>query len=161
MSEYVEAIWTADSIMSSPGFLRESDEELIDSHLFNLAQAEMVIDPLNHYLQNEISVGYLLGFLNAEAEYFESMNLAIKEKKQRYVIIIVNALASTLWNHPQLQKRFLDRCKWQIGIDSATWDTQTSRIRNATACAGTVSSRAVQLRDALYDQLGIPPEHRL
>ena len=161
LSEYAEVIRNAESIISSPGFLRENDEEIIDSHLFNFAQAEMVIDQLNYYLQNEISVGRLLGFLNSEAECIESMDLTVKEKKQRYVIIIINALASTLWTHPRLQKRFLERCRWQIGIDAATWDTQTSRIRNATSCTRTVSSRAIQLRDALYDQLDIPPEHRL
>lgn len=162
--EYTEVLLEAMDdkyIMPVEGLLRESDEELIDTHLFNLTQAEIIIEPLNRYLQNEISVGKLLGFLNAEAECMESMNLTVKEKKQRYVIIIVNALASTLWRHPIQQKRFLSRCRWQIGIDSATWDTQTSRIRNATGHKRNVSSRALQLRDELYEQLGIPIEHRM
>ena len=164
LSEYTETLLEAVTYSTTPeedGLLQESDEELIDSHLFNLTQAEIVVEPLNNYLQDEISVGRLLGFLNAEAECIESMNLTIKEKKQRYVIIIVNALASTLWHHPIQQKRFLSRCRWQIGIDSVTWDTQTSRIRNATGRNRNVSCRALQLRDELYEQLGIPIEHRL
>ena len=161
--EYIEVLLAAmdDSIMPAEGLLRESEEELINSHLFNLTQAEIVVEPLNNYLQDEISVGRLLGFLNAEAECIESMSLTVKEKKQRYVIIIVNALASTLWRHPIQQKRFINRCRWQIGIDSVTWNTQTSRIRNATERKGNVSRRALKLRDELYDQLGIPLKHRL
>lgn len=158
--EYAEAIMES-AVAPVEELLRESDEELIDSHLFNLTQAEIVVEALNVYLQDEISVGRLLGFLNAEAECIETMNLTVKEKKQRYVIIIVNALASTLWRHPIQQKRFLSRCRWHIGIDAATWDTQTSRIRNATGRKRNVSSRAIKLRDELYEQLGIPPEHRL
>lgn len=161
--EYAEVLRGAidESISPAERLLHESDEKFIDSHLFNLTQAEIVIEPLNNYLQDEVSVGRLLGFLNAEADCIESMNLTIKEKKQRYVIIIVNALASTLWRHPFQQKRFLSRCRWQIGIDSATWDTQTSRIRNAKECNGCVSSKALNLRNELYEQLGIPIEHRL
>ena len=96
LSEYTETLLEAVTYSTTPeedGLLQESDEELIDSHLFNLTQAEIVVEPLNNYLQDEVSVGRLLGFLNAEAECIESMNLTIKEKKQRYVIIIVNALA--------------------------------------------------------------------
>lgn len=163
LSEYAEALRGKEVYFFMPEsrLLRESEEELINSHLFNLAQAELIVGPLNDYLQDEISVGRLLGFLNAEAECIESFSLTVKEKKQRYVIIIANALASTLWNHPLQQKRFLDNCKRMIGIDPITWSTQTSRIRNAAASDRTVSFKAIQLREELYEQLGIPPEHRL
>ena len=89
------------------------------------------------------------------------MTLEAKEKKQRYVIIIVNALASTLWTHKELQDRFIEKCRIRIGIDKATWDSQTSRIRNASARDRNVSQKALQLRDELYEQLGIPSEFRL
>ena len=46
-------------------------------------------------------------------------------------------------------------------IDKATWDSQTSRIRNASAGDRIVSQKALQLRDELYEQLGIPSEFRL
>ena len=89
------------------------------------------------------------------------MKLEAKEKKQRYVIIIVNALASTLWTHKELQDRFIEKCRIRISIDKATWDSQTSRIRNASTRDKTVSQKALQLRDELYEQLGIPSEFRL
>ena len=89
------------------------------------------------------------------------MKLEAKEKKQRYVIIIVNALAATLWAHKELQERFIEKCRIMIRIDKATWDSQTSRIRNASAGGRTVSLKALQLRDELYEQLGIPSEFRL
>ena len=103
----------------------------------------------------------LLKFLNDEADCFESMKLELKEKKQRYVIIIVNALASTLWAHKELQDCFIDNCRRMMRIDKATWDSQTSRIRNASAGGRTVSQKALKLRDELYEQLCIPAEYRL
>lgn len=142
-------------------FLRESDEEYISSHLFNLSQAESIVDTLNDYLENPVTAISLLKFLNDEADCFESMKLEAKEKKQRYVIIIVNALASTLWAHKELQERFIENCRIKIRIDKATWDSQTSRIRNASAGGRIVSLKALQLRDELYEQLGIPSEFRL
>lgn len=142
-------------------FLRESDAEYIGSHLFNLSQAESIVDILNEYLDNPVTAIGLLKFLNDEADCFESMKLETKEKKQRYVIIIVNALASTLWNHKELQEQFIENCRIRIGIDRATWNSQTSRIRNASAGGGVVSQKALQLRDELYGQLGIPSEFRL
>lgn len=141
--------------------MRESDEEYISSHLFNLSQAESIVDTLNDYLENPVTAISLLKFLNDEADCFESMKLEAKEKKQRYVIIIVNALASTLWAHKELQERFIENCRIKIRIDKATWDSQTSRIRNASAGGRIVSLKALQLRDELYEQLGIPSEFRL
>ena len=79
--------------------LRDSDAEYISSHLFNLSQAESIVDIMNEYLDNPQTAVSLLKFLNDEADCFESMKLEAKEKKQRYVIIIVNALASTLCAH--------------------------------------------------------------
>ena len=141
--------------------LREPEAEYINSHLFNLAQAEAVADTLNAYLKNPMSVGVLLKFLNDEADCFETAALEAKEKKQRYVMIVVNALASTLWAHKDLQGQFIENCRRRLGIDRITWDTQTSRIRNATSGKGPVSARALNLRDELYDQLAVPKEHRL
>ena len=141
--------------------LRDSDAEYISSHLFNLSQAESIVDIMNEYLDNPQTAVSLLKFLNDEADCFESMKLEAKEKKQRYVIIIVNALASTLWAHKELQERFIENCRIRIRIDKATWDSQTSRIRNASAGGRIVSLKALQLRDELYEQLGIPSEFRL
>lgn len=141
--------------------LRDSDAEYISSHLFNLSQAESIVDIMNEYLDNPQTAVSLLKFLNDEADCFESMKLEAKEKKQRYVIIIVNALASTLWAHKELQERFIENCRIRIRIDKATWDSQTSRIRNASAGGRTVSQKALQLRDELYELLGIPSEFRL
>lgn len=87
--------------------------------------------------------------------------MEVKEKKQRYVIIIVNALASTLWAHKELQERFIENCRIMIKIDKTTWNSQTSRIRNADADGRIVSQKALQLRDELYELLGIPSEFRL
>ena len=89
------------------------------------------------------------------------MKLEAKEKKQRYVIIIVNALASTLWALKELQDRFIENCRTKISIDKATWDSQTSRIRNASSGGRIVSQKALRLRDELYERLGIPSEFRL
>ena len=141
--------------------LRESEAEYISSHLFSLTQAEAVADTLNAYLKNPVSVSLLLKFLNDEADCLETSALEFKEKKQRYVMIVINALASTLWAHKGLQDRFVENCRIRLGIDRITWDTQTSRIRNASAGKGSVSARALNLRDELYDQLSIPKEHRL
>ena len=159
LSIYIETLSTA--IEQKGLFLRESDEEYISSHLFNLSQAESIVDTLNDYLENPVTAISLLKFLNDEADCFESMKLEAKEKKQRYVIIIVNALASTLWAHKELQERFIENCRIKIRIDKATWDSQTSRIRNASAGGRIVSLKALQLRDELYEQLGIPSEFRL
>ena len=159
LSIYVETLSSA--IEQESHFLRESDEEYLSSHLFNLTQAESIVDILNEYLENPLSALSLLKFLNDEADCFESMKLEAKEKKQRYVIIIVNALASTLWSHKELQERFIEKCRIRIRIDKATWDSQTSRIRNASASDRNVSQKALQLRDELYEQLGIPSEFRL
>ena len=87
--------------------------------------------------------------------------LEAKEKKQRYVMIVVNALASTLWAHKELQEQFIENCRLRLGIDRITWDTQTSRIRNASSGKGSVSAKALNLRDELYDRLAVPEEHRL
>ena len=159
LSIYIETLSPA--IEQKGLFLRESDEEYISSHLFNLSQAESIVDTLNDYLENPVTAISLLKFLNDEADCFESMKLEAKEKKQRYVIIIVNALASTLWAHKELQERFIENCRIKIRIDKATWDSQTSRIRNASAGGRIVSLKALQLRDELYEQLGIPSEFRL
>lgn len=159
LSIYVETLSPA--LEQKSHFLRESDAEYLSSHLFNLSQAESIVDILNEYLENPLSAISLLKFLNDEADCFESMKLEAKEKKQRYVIIIVNALASTLWTHKELQDRFIEKCRIMIRIDKATWDSQTSRIRNASAGGRTVSLKALQLRDELYEQLGIPSEFRL
>ena len=159
LSIYIETLSPA--IEQKGLFLRESDEEYISSHLFNLSQAESIVDTLNDYLENPVTAISLLKFLNDEADCFESMKLEAKEKKQRYVIIIVNALASTLWAHKELQERFIENCRIKIRIDKATWDLQTSRIRNASAGGRIVSLKALQLRDELYEQLGIPSEFRL
>ena len=159
LSIYIETLSPA--IEQKGLFLRESDEEYISSHLFNLSQAESIVDTLNDYLENPVTAISLLKFLNDEADCFESMKLEAKEKKQRYVIIIVNALASTLWAHKELQERFIENCRIKIRIDKATWDSQTSRIRNASARDRNVSQKALQLRDELYEQLGIPSEFRL
>ncbi len=159
LSIYVETLSPA--LEQKSHFLRESDAEYLSSHLFNLSQAESIVDILNEYLENPLSAISLLKFLNDEADCFESMTLEAKEKKQRYVIIIVNALASTLWAHKELQERFIEKCRIMIRIDKATWDSQTSRIRNASAGGRTVSLKALQLRDELYEQLGIPSEFRL
>ena len=159
LSIYIETLSPA--IEQKGLFLRESDEEYISSHLFNLSQAESIVDTLNDYLENPVTTISLLKFLNDEADCFESMKLEAKEKKQRYVIIIVNALASTLWAHKELQERFIENCRIKIRIDKATWDSQTSRIRNASAGGRIVSLKALQLRDELYEQLGIPSEFRL
>ena len=159
LSIYVETLSPA--LEQESHFLRESDAEYFSSHLFNLSQAESIVDTLNEYLENPLSALSLLKFLNDEADCFESMKLEAKEKKQRYVIIIVNALASTLWSHKELQERFIEKCRIRIGIDKATWDSQTSRIRNASARDRNVSQKALQLRDELYEQLGIPSEFRL
>ena len=159
LSIYIETLSPA--IEQKGLFLRESDEEYISSHLFNLSKAESIVDTLNDYLENPVTAISLLKFLNDEADCFESMKLEAKEKKQRYVIIIVNALASTLWAHKELQERFIENCRIKIRIDKATWDSQTSRIRNASAGGRIVSLKALQLRDELYEQLGIPSEFRL
>ena len=159
LSIYIETLSPA--IEQKGLFLRESDEEYISSHLFNLSQAESIVDTLNDYLENPVTAISLLKFLNDEADCFESMKLEAKEKKQRYVIIIVNALASTIWAHKELQERFIENCRIKIRIDKATWDSQTSRIRNASAGGRIVSLKALQLRDELYEQLGIPSEFRL
>lgn len=159
LSIYVETLSPA--LEQESYLLRESDAEYLSSHLFNLSQAESIVDTLNEYLENPLSALSLLKFLNDEADCFESMKLEAKEKKQRYVIIIVNALASTLWSHKELQERFIEKCRIRIGIDKATWDSQTSRIRNASARDRNVSQKALQLRDELYEQLGIPSEFRL
>lgn len=159
LSIYVETLSPA--LEQKSHFLRESDAEYLSSHLFNLSQAESIVDILNEYLENPLSAISLLKFLNDEAYCFESMTLEAKEKKQRYVIIIVNALAATLWAHKELQERFIEKCRIMIRIDKATWDSQTSRIRNASAGGRTVSLKALQLRDELYEQLGIPSEFRL
>lgn len=159
LSIYVETLSPA--LEQESHFLRESDAEYISSHLFNLAQAESIVDMLNDYLEHPVTAISLLKFLNDEAHCFESMTLEAKEKKQRYVIIIVNALAATLWAHKELQERFIEKCRIRISIDKATWDSQTSRIRNASAGGRTVSLKALQLRDELYEQLGIPSEFRL
>ena len=159
LSIYIETLSPA--IEQKGLFLRESDEEYISSHLFNLSQAESIVDTLNDYLENPVTAISLLKFLNDEADCFESMKLEAKEKKQRYVIIIVNALASTLWAHKELQERFIENCRIKIRIDKATWDSQTSRIRNASAGGRIVSLKALQLRDELYEQLGIPSKFRL
>lgn len=159
LSIYVETLSPA--LEQKSHFLRESDAEYLSSHLFNLAQAESIVDMLNDYLEHPVTAISLLKFLNDEADCFESMTLEAKEKKQRYVIIIVNALASTLWAHKELQERFIEKCRIMIRIDKATWDSQTSRIRNASAGGRTVSLKALQLRDELYEQLGIPSEFRL
>ena len=141
--------------------LRDSDAEYIGTHLFNLSQAESIVDILNCYLENPVTAICLLKFLNDEADCFEPIKLESKEKKQRYVIIIVNALASTLWNHKELQERFIENCRIRMDIDRVTWDSQTSRIRNASARSRIVSQKAIRLRDELYEQLGIPAEFRL
>ena len=159
LSVYVETL--SPPIEQAGFFLREGDVEYISSHLFNLTQAESIVDILNDYLENPVTAISLLKFLNDEADCFESMKLEAKEKKQRYVIIIVNALASTLWAHKELQERFIENCRIKIRIDKATWDSQTSRIRNASAGGRIVSLKALQLRDELYEQLGIPSEFRL
>ena len=159
LSIYVETLSPA--LEQKSHFLRESDAEYLSSHLFNLSQAESIVDILNEYLENPLSAISLLKFLNDEAHCFESMTLEAKEKKQRYVIIIVNALAATLWAHKELQERFIEKCRIMIRIDKATWDSQTSRIRNASAGGRTVSQKALQLRDELYELLGIPSEFRL
>ena len=159
LSIYVETLSPA--LEQESHFLRESDAEYMCSHLFNLSQAESIVDILNEYLENPLSAISLLKFLNDEADCFESMKLEAKEKKQRYVIIIVNALASTLWTHKELQDRFIETCRIRISIDKATWASQTSRIRNASKRDRTVSQKALQLRDELYEQLGIPSEFRL
>lgn len=159
LSIYVETLSPA--LEQESHFLRESDAEYLSSHLFNLSQAESIVDMLNDYLEHPVTAISLLKFLNDEAHCFESMTLEAKEKKQRYVIIIVNALAATLWAHKELQERFIEKCRIMIRIDKATWDSQTSRIRNASAGGRTVSLKALQLRDELYEQLGIPSEFRL
>ena len=159
LSIYVETLSPA--LEQESHFLRESDAEYLNSHLFNLSQAESIVDMLNDYLEHPVTAISLLKFLNDEAHCFESMTLEAKEKKQRYVIIIVNALAATLWAHKELQERFIEKCRIMIRIDKATWDSQTSRIRNASAGGRTVSLKALQLRDELYEQLGIPSEFRL
>ena len=159
LSIYVETLSPA--LEQKSHFLRESDAEYLSSHLFNLSQAESIVDMLNDYLEHPVTAISLLKFLNDEAHCFESMTLEAKEKKQRYVIIIVNALAATLWAHKELQERFIEKCRIMIRIDKATWDSQTSRIRNASAGGRTVSLKALQLRDELYEQLGIPSEFRL
>ena len=159
LSAYVETL--SPPIEQAGLFLREGDAEYISSHLFNLTQAESIVDILNDYLENPVTAISLLKFLNDEADCFESMKLEAKEKKQRYVIIIVNALASTLWAHKELQEGFIEKCRIRINIDKATWDSQTSRIRNASAGNRVVSQKALQLRDELYEQLGIPSESRL
>ena len=159
LSAYVETL--SPPIEQAGLFLREGDAEYISSHLFNLTQAESIVDILNDYLENPVTAISLLKFLNDEADCFESMKLEAKEKKQRYVIIIVNALASTLWAHKELQDCFMEKCRIRINIDKATWDSQTSRIRNASAGNRVVSQKALQLRDELYEQLGIPSEFRL
>ena len=159
LSIYVETLNPA--VGRDGHILQESDAEYISSHLFNLAQAESIVDMLNDYLEHPVTAISLLKFLNDEAPCFESMTLEAKEKKQRYVIIIVNALAATLWAHKELQERFIEKCRIMIRIDKATWDSQTSRIRNASAGGRTVSLKALQLRDELYEQLGIPSEFRL
>lgn len=159
LSIYVETLSPA--LEQKSHFLRESDAEYLSSHLFNLSQAESIVDMLNDYLEHPVTAISLLKFLNDEADCFESMTLEAKEKKQRYVIIIVNALAATLWAHKELQERFIEKCRIMIRIDKATWDSQTSRIRNASAGGRTVSLKALQLRDELYEQLGIPSEFRL
>ncbi|MGM9740568.1 MAG: hypothetical protein ACI3ZP_08200 [Candidatus Cryptobacteroides sp.] len=158
LSIYVETLIPA---IEQEGFLQESDAEYISSHLFNLSQAESIVDILNDYLEHPVTTISLLKFLNDEADCFESMELEAKEKKQRYVIIIVNALASTLWAHKELQTRFIENCRIKIRIDKATWDSQTSRIRNAPSGGRTVSQKALRLRDELYERLGIPSEFRL
>ena len=134
-------------------------------HLGNIALS-IYVETLSSAIEQEsqthtFSTLSLLKFLNDEADCFESMRLEAKEKKQRYVIIIVNALASTLWAHKELQERFIEKCRIRIRIDKATWDSQTSRIRNASASDRNVSQKALQLRDELYEQLGIPSEFRL
>ena len=159
LSIYVETLSPA--IGWEGPYLRESEEEYISSHLFNLSQAESIVDILNDYLENPVTAISLLKFLNEEADCFESMKLEPKEKKQRYVIIIVNALASTLWAHKDLQERFMENCRRMIKIDKATWDSQTSRIRNASVGGRTVSQKALRLRDELYEQLCIPTEYRI
>lgn len=155
--DFIRSIQDDDEI----DLLEEREEEYISSHLFNLEQAESVIDELNKYLEDAVSVGYLLKFLNDEADCIETVAMEPKEKKQRYVIVIVNALASTLWRHTELQKRFIERCRLQLGIDSVTWNTQSSRIRHASPKNKTVSRKTLNLREDLYDLLNIPEEHRL
>ena len=80
--------------------LEEQEEEYISSHLFNLEQAESVIDELNKYLEDAVSVGYLLKFLNDEADCIETVAMEPKEKKQRYVIVIVKLESSITTTEP-------------------------------------------------------------
>lgn len=48
-----------------------------------------------------------------------------------------------------------------MDIDKVTWNSQTSRIRNASTRNRIVSQKAIRLRDELYEQLCIPAEFRL
>ena len=78
LSIYVETLSPA--LEQKSLFLRESDAEYLSSHLFNLSQAESIVDILNEYLENPLSAISLLKFLNDEADCFESMKLEAKEK---------------------------------------------------------------------------------
>ena len=68
LSIYAETLSPA--IEQERCFLQESDAEYISSHLFNLSQAESVVDILNDYLENPVTALYLLKFLNDEADCF-------------------------------------------------------------------------------------------
>lgn len=68
---------------------------------------------------------------------------------------------SIIVHDKELQERFIENCRIMIRIDKATWDSQTSRIRNASAGGRIVSQKALQLRGELYERLGIPSEFRL
>ena len=65
LSIYLETL--SPSIEQDGHFLRDSDAEYISSHLFNLSQAESIVDILNDYLDNPVSAICLLKFLNDEA----------------------------------------------------------------------------------------------
>ena len=117
-------------------------------------------DFVDRDLNVEISLEELVKFLNEKAEAIEGLEISVKEKKQRYVIIIINALASTLCRKPDLQKEFLNKVKAQLDIDSLPWKTESSKIRHAGKNKS-VSDEATKLRDKMSEQLNIPPENML
>ena len=98
------------------------------SPFFSRAEAKVIMEELNPYLDNELDLDDVLHIFNLDLSDYQA-DIRISARKQRYVILILFALWQSL--EEDQRHAFLQAALILFKIDPGTFKTEISKISHA------------------------------
>lgn len=98
------------------------------SPFFSRAEAKVIMEELNPFLENELDLDDVLHIFNLELTDYQA-NIRISPRKQRYVLTILFALWQSL--EEDQRHAFLQAALILFNIDPGTFKTEISKINHS------------------------------